>query len=203
MRLFAEAVGGWAKLISSTMQDGAGNGGGSKFEVAIQGNLVTAPEASPATVSLTEALSIPDDVEVVLDSSVNRLCLKMILKNAVDLAGAQNWTFIDFDNGESTQPHLRKIRHRTNVVVTLDDNMQSSGGYLLGSQVITWLVGECRFQGIIIGADPTASQLQLDCGATFNLTKPIKIPALVRADLERAFADHSDRPLIAAPRTDK
>ena len=238
VKLFASAVGGYAKLISSTTQDS--NGGeivktedvdddvmslrrfsprGQKHPrntaVFCRNSLNRTISSSPTTSSeddsdaaTTNRLSshgdessassvLPKKAQVVVldDSQINRRCIIMALRKAAKLADAHDWTFTEFENAEASRSFLEALKDHFDVIVTVDENMQSRGGTMLGSELIRWLRQNCHFKGLIIGAsgDTAASACQLANGANLNFGKPLKKAALIRDDLETTFQEIAEQ----------
>ena len=253
VKLFTSAGGGYAKLVSSNVQDSYGEGGHSEFEFAIVGKIVKTEDVDddmiPRTTIKKEARrfslganqtknavfsrssvtsltdedletlgaskqdphdiadddskhedtpltplpsSLPDKARVVVidDSQINRRCIIMALKKAAKLAGNhKNWTFSEFENAETSQAFLKAIKDDPNVIVTVDENMQSRGGTMVGSELIRWLRSQCHFKGVIIGAsgDEAASKCQLKNGANLTFGKPLSRASRIRDDLEAIF----------------
>jgi len=209
--LFAKAAGGYVRLVDTRLQDESGKGGFTEFEFAVAGRIIQMSNVfdleSPDTDPLcpdTEAKEeddattadgdIPDNVTVVIidDSAINRTCILRSLRRVVNIAGADGWTFRQCETIEQAQPVLEPLADIVHTIVTIDENCDSKGGKLTGTNLVSWLVG-LQFQGLIVSAsgDAHMGQEHLHLGAHIAWGKPI---ASVDKILEQLRAHFNHRP---------
>ena len=198
--IFSEAAGGYCKLVATSPQDSAGNGGFSEFEFAICGSIV---DSTPLVIdiestgvstvetkppSLTLEPSMPSDITVVIvdDSPLIRKVLKKTIQRVNETAAG--WAFEEFKTAEASQSRLLELSRDPKTIVICDENMESEGGVLKGADLIKWLVAE-KFQGTIVSAsgDADVGHVHAECGAHYVWGKPLK-KAVIIADLDRIFS---------------
>ncbi|KAJ8605744.1 hypothetical protein CTAYLR_008472 [Chrysophaeum taylorii] len=190
---------GLPSRVQNANGEGGFTGGFSLFEFAVCGRVVTTDPskeidgiAQVVVQPATNDPGLPDFLRVVVidDSGINRRCLINSLDKARALAGATQWTFDEYETIEAAKPVLRMLASDPKVVVTLDENLQSRGGVITGSQAIRWLKSECAFVGVIVSAsgDPEVSELHLQLGASVAWGKPAPQPAVAKSDLETCFS---------------
>ncbi|KAJ8602175.1 hypothetical protein CTAYLR_003493 [Chrysophaeum taylorii] len=193
--LFCRAAGGYIKL-KKTRQASTTQSGMSEFEFGLAGTVVVgggtfiarAAAASsfrdlppPPCSSSSSGITRPPPkrglpVIIVDDSEVNRRCVVRSLTRVERLLEASGLSFEQFETVEAAQPTIRDVHERGQfAVVVVDENMQSRGGKLTGTDAIRWMVCELRFRGVIISAsgDPAASRAHLKLGAHLAWGKPL------------------------------
>lgn len=112
-------------------------------------------------------------VYIVEDSASIRRGLVGKLRSVCRRIGG-DFNFHEYSSVESIMPHLDDFVHNSNVLVTVDENLDSSGGRLLGSDLILALV-KADFRGIIISAsgDEATARDHERLGANLVWGKPL------------------------------
>lgn len=84
------------------------------------------------------------------------------------------FTYHEHSTVESILPHLDSFAHNANVVVTVDENLDSTGGRLRGADLITALV-DVSFHGVIVSCsgDDAVTSDHLRRGADLSWGKPL------------------------------
>jgi len=94
--------------------------------------------------------NIPDICTIVVidDSALNRSCLIRRIQKVQKELGANQWEYKNFENFEDAMPALRKIHQgKQQCIVTIDEQMASSGGVMTGLNGTCWLINDLKFQG--------------------------------------------------------
>jgi len=133
---------------------------------------------------------LPDGVRVIIvdDSALNRLCVCKSLQKIQSTEGAKDWTYSHFETIEASQPTLRAAADDRNVVVTLDQHLNSRGGVMTGTDAVKWL-HTINFKGVVVSVtgDDTDSVDHLNLGAAFAWGKPLPSVDKMKADLRTTF----------------
>lgn len=193
---FCHAVDGYITLRETTIADQGGKGGGSIFEFAVAGRLVSTEQVTDSTTDNTKLppTCLPDDLAVVVvdDSASIRSAIVYRLSKVADQVQAANWTFAQYPTIEASQPHLRSLLGRSHTLVTLDQDMSPMGGAKSGTDAITWLK-TIDFLGCIVSVsgDPDIGQHHIEIGAHFAWSKPLPPQNAIQADLAYHFAARS------------
>ncbi|KAJ8600285.1 hypothetical protein CTAYLR_000672 [Chrysophaeum taylorii] len=123
-------------------------------------------------------------VIVVEDSDMIRRTIVLKL-NALQrlLRDTPPFNFREHETVESVLPEIEALALRSDVLITIDHNLDAKGGQLLGSDLITALV-KARFKGLIVSVsgEDTVSELHHNLGAHACLGKPLpKTEDILRA----------------------
>jgi len=108
--------------------------------------------------------------------------------------GANQWEYKNFENFEDAMPALRKIHQgKQQCIVTIDEQMASSGGVMTGLNGTCWLINDLKFQGIIISSsgDVDIGDEHIKLGAHLNWGKPLPSLQQMISDLSLIFNRHS------------
>lgn len=207
--LFCDTAGGYIRLKATRRQDTAGSNGFTVFEFAVAGTVVGCAsvdaQESFRPISTIKAArpdppcevvadsTLPDEVTVVVvdDSDLNRKCILRAVQKVARSVGARGWHYEQFETVEASQLCIRELHAQgRRAIVCLDENMQSRGGVMTGTQAARWLLEDLHFCGIVISAsgDPLAGQAHLDHGAHLVWGKPLPKSAVLHTDLVDAFA---------------
>lgn len=173
--LFCKAAGGYVKLVESTVSSGT------TFEFALNGYLITLPYSQRCPQKKEALAPLPDNVKVFIidDSAINRRCVERCMMKAVN---NKTWQFFQFETIEAAKPSLEDSPH----IIVLDENLESRGGRITGSQFLSELKD---FKGGIISAsgDPDMGCEHLALGAHKAWGKPLPRIDIIKADLAEVF----------------
>lgn len=162
---FAQAIGGDCWLHSTKVRT-AESAGGTEFRFCLPGCIVAsnsnAKEAGHVDVAAISSIS---DVFVVEDSCLIRKTIITKLKHAAKAADC-SWRFHEHATVESVLPSVPHFAGRADVIITVDQNLDSAGGCLKGSDLIRTLQVH-SFNGIVISAtgDATLANQHIELGA--------------------------------------
>ena len=186
-RVFAEAIGGACWLESTrTYLDTATPG--TEFRFALPGCIVS-PGALPIVNSdadLPRALR----VLVVEDSAMLRRMIKAKFTAVAAAGNIVDLTVVEHPTVESILPHIHTFAADERTIVTVDQNLDSQGGVLKGSDLIPTL-RKAGFQGLIISCsgDIEVAQEHLNLGADLVWGKPFPSTAMLIASLRTFYGD--------------
>ena len=187
-RVFAEAVGGRCWLERTKLRSEEDPVSGSEFRFSLPGHIL--PEdlhrsfvanQLPQTPATKRLLPVVATFYIVDDSPlVRKHCaakLSAASKRVTDEHGRSvraEWTFHHYETAEALLNVLDSIRRDTSAVVTVDESLESAGGHLSGSDLITAL-RRGNFQGFIVSAsgDDDAQADHLEKGAHAVFGKPL------------------------------
>lgn len=172
----AEAINGTVWLFSTKQRTVEEPNGGTEFRFCLPGAIfytgdyersAMLPPTQPTAPKFTHITSVLGEccVYVVEDSGLIRKSITTKLK--VIAAAAQcKWTFIEHATVESILPTIREFTQSPNVIVTVDENLESQGGIMKGSELIRKLKAQ-DFCGIVISAtgDGDTAHRHKDLGA--------------------------------------
>ena len=193
-RQFARAVGGDLWLHSTKVCTPTDPNGGSDFRFQLPGRVVVSsnyspPKSKPRELETTVLSEEEDesteftlaqspfhttDVYLVEDSDlIRRTMIGKLTK--LTTTWACHWRFHEFATVEAIIEVLPSVTRRTNVIVFVDENLDSAGGYITGSDLIKQLTGIPNFYGTMfsVSGDPFISQKHIDMGAHLALGKPL------------------------------
>lgn len=162
---FAQAIGGDCWL-HSTRVCTVESTGGSEFRFCLPGCIVASNRSAEEAASVDiAAISSISDVFVVEDSCLIRKTIITKLKHAAKAAHC-SWRFHEHATVESVLPSVAGFAGRADVIVTVDQNLDSAGGCLKGSDLIRTLQVH-QFNGIVISAtgDATLASQHKELGA--------------------------------------
>ena len=190
-RVFAEAIGG-ACWLQSTRTYLETETPGTEFRFALPGCIVTGGANTDDDVSETGA-GLPRRLRVVIveDSAMLRRMIKAKFAavaaagNIVDLAMVEHATV------EAVLPHMHTFVNDPRTIVTVDQNLDTQGGVLKGSDLIPTL-RKAGFNGLIISCsgDIDVAQEHLDAGANLVWGKPFPNIRVILASLSNFYAEH-------------
>lgn len=166
-RKFARAIGGDCWLHSTKMYT-AQSRGGTEFRFCLPGRVVTSTfdtnQAEQQQLDLA-ALNTIGDIFIVEDSTIIRKSIITKLKNVAKAAKC-SWKYHEHPTVESVLPAVEDFADRGDVIVTVDQNLDSAGGHFKGSDLLRTLQRHC-FKGIIISAsgDVNAAHEHKELGA--------------------------------------
>lgn len=94
------------------------------------------------------------------------------------------WQFLEHSTVESILPSLSDFVSRSNVIVTVDENLDSQGGLAKGSHLIKTLKDR-DFAGIVVSAsgDVATAEQHKELGADLAWGKPLPKNDAVMRDL--------------------
>lgn len=168
----------------------------SSLEVSSSPRIAPRTSPVPSYIPTTPATLPPESlwhvraVFVVEDSPLVRSTIRCKLMQCVKSLGApeDHWTFSEHDTVESLLPLVHTLAHRHDVLVTVDENLDSRGGRLRGSDLIKILVSQ-RFQGLILSVSGSEGLHHLKLGAEVNLGKPLPSANAILFALQAARAN--------------
>lgn len=135
--------------------------GGSEFRFCLPGRLVTTKRQSDEDASQPHNLSVLSNIRhvfIVEDSALIRKTIIAKLKHAAKAAQC-DWALIEHATVESFSPSISDLANRTDILVTIDENLDAAGGRLKGSDLIRTLQTR-QFYGVIISASGDANYAQ-------------------------------------------
>lgn len=191
-RKFARIIGGDCWLEQTrlrSLEDAASSG--SQFRFSIPARIVkTQAREDVRTLAPAAPLRNVATVVIVEDSAIIR---KSIRTKLTSLFG--DVSFDEHETVESVLPLVPDLADRDDVVITVDQSLDSKGGVLTGSDLITSLT-TIGFKGIIIsvsGDDRVGEQHKL-LGAHACIGKPLPR----HDDIKRTFEDAAAAALLAS-----
>lgn len=156
-RKFAQAIGGDCWLHSTKVYTPP-SAGGTEFRFCLPGCVVTSAfdnnQAAQQHVD-PAALNTIRDIFIVEDSPIIRKSIINKLKHAAKAANC-TWSYHEHPTVESVLPAIQDFAHRGDIIITVDQNLDSAGGHLKGSDLLRTLQRH-RFSGIVISASGDAS----------------------------------------------
>eukprot|EP00635_Sarcinochrysidales_sp_CCMP3193_P013578 CAMPEP_0118914206 /NCGR_PEP_ID=MMETSP1166-20130328/14649_1 /TAXON_ID=1104430 /ORGANISM="Chrysoreinhardia sp, Strain CCMP3193" /LENGTH=1125 /DNA_ID=CAMNT_0006853775 /DNA_START=83 /DNA_END=3460 /DNA_ORIENTATION=+ len=179
-----------------------GNNNNNKFSSVVEkgggGHSHSSHHHQMAVVEAPPAAFQRADVYVVEDSALIRRTMVTKFTKVSSSWGCE-WTFHEFATVEAIIEVLPDLQRRPNVIVAVDENLDSAGGYLTGTDLVKQLVGSGNkrkdFLGTIlsVSGDPFVSQRHLDLGAHLALGKPLppnaKLASILLNCLDKRFND--------------
>mmetsp|Transcript_5901 Transcript_5901/g.15350 ORF Transcript_5901/g.15350 Transcript_5901/m.15350 type:complete len:555 (+) Transcript_5901:1-1665(+) len=145
---------------------------------------VTEQAPAEGVVHNNVASYLPDcDVFVVEDSELIRRTIIAKLRKIAATSNC-NWRFFEHSTVESILPAIPEFIHRKDVIVTVDENLDSQGGMVKGSMLISTLKSR-KFQGILVSAsgDVATAMQHRELGADLAWGKPLPKNAALLHDL--------------------
>lgn len=201
-RKFAEAVGGRVWLESTrVVTPDSPTGGGSEFRFLLPGRVLwSVDEKMPdkpgkcphcAVDHITTAIPRNCSIYIVEDSSIIRrsiICKLTKVANAL-FGQSADWTFHEHETVESILPHIDDVAPNCNAIITVDQNLDSCGGQLRGTDLVT-AVRRAGFRGVCVSAsgDDDAGEEHMALGADVRFDKPFPRVEKISDLLALAFA---------------
>lgn len=178
----------WLEKTKRRLDDN-NEGGGTEFRFVVPGRLIAPPPTHLADddVSATPTNIPASATVVVVDDS--RVIRQALIKKLKSVAKSRSWAFVEHSTVESVLPTIETLKaHREDVIVTVDENLDSQGGYLKGRDLIRALV-EAEFKGVIVSAsgDENVGNQHVQLGAHLQLNKPFPTSEKISSLLETAF----------------
>lgn len=170
---------------------------GTEFRFRLPGQIVTSVEESntEGTGAAEEigAVLREADVYVIEDSDLIRKTVIRKLKKAANSSECC-WHFHEHATVESILPAVSGFVRRTNIIVTVDENLDSQGGVVKGTELITKL-RSLAFAGILVSAsgDHDTAQRHKALGADLAWGKPLPSNDKILKDLADACAAKSSK----------
>lgn len=154
-------------------------------------------DASDTLTTTTQVVDQPNpatfrvnEIYVVDDSALFR---KLIARKLVSALNLQR--FVDIREYETVEDALSAMRHSANgktpgscSIVCVDENLQSKGGKLVGSDLIAYLTHH-KYEGLIVSVsgDVSANKRHLELGAHVILGKPFPTAEDLRTRLQNGL----------------
>eukprot|EP00633_Aureoumbra_lagunensis_P000564 CAMPEP_0197294900 /NCGR_PEP_ID=MMETSP0890-20130614/33852_1 /TAXON_ID=44058 ORGANISM="Aureoumbra lagunensis, Strain CCMP1510" /NCGR_SAMPLE_ID=MMETSP0890 /ASSEMBLY_ACC=CAM_ASM_000533 /LENGTH=728 /DNA_ID=CAMNT_0042770577 /DNA_START=77 /DNA_END=2263 /DNA_ORIENTATION=+ len=215
--VFCKAANGYIKVKETHRQDDKGNGGMTKIEFAVRGTVISKsfpadtsklvrvgkslddhPIEQPISLLPKQETTYQEDssttkkipLVVIDDSEVNRKC---IVRSLQKISSLLNITWYPIDQFETIEAACFRIEQlhasKTFAIISLDQNLESRGGQLTGTDAIKWLINELNFFGLIISAsgDPLAAGDHLKLGAHIAWCKPLPKKDKIYQDVYNAL----------------
>lgn len=179
---FAQAVGGRCWLHSTQLHQG------SDFRFALPWRVIDTSPRSARRRTLPPNLA----VFIVEDSPLIRKSIKAKLEKVKAKLddGLESFTYVEFATCEAALESIDDILSAApNALITVDQNLASAGGILLGSDLISTLVAR-DYQGVIasVSGDADCDHGHVAAGAHVLLGKPLPSVDAIFQALADAFA---------------
>mmetsp|Transcript_7449 Transcript_7449/g.11130 ORF Transcript_7449/g.11130 Transcript_7449/m.11130 type:complete len:454 (+) Transcript_7449:1419-2780(+) len=197
-KLFLEAIGGDIKL-EWTRETTVENplGGGTRFSFFLPGSIISVEKiddhaytdlSSPQRASIAKipkslTFHIVDDSDMIRKSIISKCTTA-----AKRLGHIGSWKFCQYNTVEEILPKFNEFVHDNSALVIADQNLDSKGGVLQGSDLIRALV-KAQFKGCLISAsgDDEIRNEHKNLGANILWSKPIPKIATMINDLANYY----------------
>ena len=214
-RVFSEAIGGSCWLEATTIHDPNDDAivSGTEFRFSLPGTIVAkevlASEGEDSNGSSgnsddsagTSPVSMPPHLRafIVEDSTFLRRSISTKLRNVLRAAG----THVDIVEHETIESILHTIgdfKDDPNVIVTVDQNLDSQGGVLKGSDLVNAL-GRANYAGLLVSCsgDEEVGAEHLALGADLVWGKPLPNSRVLLASLQRFYSQRQSATLFNSP----
>ena len=194
-KVFAEAIGGscWLENTRTYLETDPDHASGTEFRFALPGGIVDATTKIITPPSEDDMSCIPAKLRafVVEDSAMLRRCISAKLKAVAKTAGT-DIEITEHETVESIIPTISSFSGDPDVIVTADQNLDSMGGVLKGSHLITALKNS-GFNGLLVSCsgDLDVAQEHLRLGADLVWGKPLPNTGVVLSSLRRYYVARS------------
>ncbi|KAJ8598946.1 hypothetical protein CTAYLR_009643 [Chrysophaeum taylorii] len=144
-------------------------------------------------------LPLVSEVHLIEDSELIR---KMIVRKFTAAFKDNKPSFKEYNTVEEALEAMRNNLPGPNTLVSVDENLQSKGGFLLGGTMISYLK-QHSYRGLIVSAsgDDGATKRHIDLGAHCSLGKPLpkSLFPVLQDGFKRRLAQSSNETLFPPP----